>query len=648
MAILETAGGFLIEQAAEAFAGEFVKTAIKPLRKQFTNLALIEDAKIHIGIKDYFSSTYRNISHTRTLIHRDSVSVKNIYIPISFCRYDSDGRKIEVTDNQFNSEIQIYHKAMIQGLAGAGKSIFLKRYTLQRLEKKDKIPIFFELRHLDRNFRSLFENIYDYAKEQLPWLEVASFRHLLRTQKIELCLDALDEVKSSIRSVVRNQIAQLINEIPQINIIVTTRYGEYTNIHSNMMNYEVNPLSLSGAKELVMSLPMEHSYKVDFVKRLENGLYKNSSDLISNPLLCSIMLLTYESYAEIPHEYHIYYNHAYHVLFSKHDARKEAGYKREIQSKLDISQMSKVLEFISSRTYAFEQFEFTDIELLDYINEACSFNDINSNNSDIKDDLVESISMIQPDGLNLKFNHRSFQEYFCAKFITNAPDDTAFDCIEAVKDRYKIDSVIPMVKAMNILRLKNSWLTKCIKLDIENLEDQKSKNRSFDGVRSVFSKCRISINSLYFSIDNNSINFTIFNDLIDKKYKTEFRVDIQNFSDRNTGFDTVELYVRDAMSRYDRQPGSTIDWKNDQIILDLNKQNSLIISESKIWSAALEHIRNQLIRWHQEVESELYTKQNSPISAFRSAAAKRSGRVQGTLDGGIKNLANGDNDQESA
>lgn len=84
-------------------------------------------------------------------------------------------------------------------------------------------------------------------------------------------------------------------------------------------------------------------------------------------------------------------------MYSKHDATK-AGYKRELKSNLSYDEL--VLVFKKRR-----------VSRIDYDIESYIY------------DLVNSLCVLYKDGLNYKFAHRSFQEYFEAVFLKELSDE---------------------------------------------------------------------------------------------------------------------------------------------------------------------------------------------------------------------------------
>jgi hypothetical protein len=76
--------------------------------------------------------------------------------------------------------------------------------------------------------------------------------------------------------------------------------------------------------------------------------------------------------------------------------------------------------------------------------------------ADFLNDLIESVCLLQMEGLQYQFTHRSFQEYFAACFIGRSPPN-----LGAMLDQFcrrRQDEVIPMAFAMNKRLIEREWI----------------------------------------------------------------------------------------------------------------------------------------------------------------------------------------------
>ena len=187
-----------------------------------------------------------------------------------------------------------------------------------------------------------------------------------------------------------------------------------------------------------------------FVKALEEDLYEKHKSFASNPLLLSIMLLTFENYAEIPEKLHLFYANAFETLYEKHDATK-AGYRREIKSNLSFDNFRTVFSFFCFFTYGQGKTEFSRDELISILKKIAK-KKIQFKASDYVYDLENSLCLLYKDGLNYRFAHRSFQEYFAAFFMKELSDENmknmSFRLITQDSFRAANDNVFSMLYDM--------------------------------------------------------------------------------------------------------------------------------------------------------------------------------------------------------
>ena len=134
------------------------------------------------------------------------------------------------------------------------------------------------------------------------------------------------------------------------------------------------------------------------------------------------MLLTYENYAEIPEKLHIFYSQAFDTLFSIHDATKPEGFKRNLLSGLPSDVFKIVFSTFCFSSYVKGKIEFTHDEIIEELTKAGK-KVPNFNAEKYLEDIKSGVCLIFIDGLNYRFIHRSFQEYFTALYLKNLDDN---------------------------------------------------------------------------------------------------------------------------------------------------------------------------------------------------------------------------------
>jgi hypothetical protein len=178
-------------------------------------------------------------------------------------------------------------------------------------------------------------------------------------------------------------------------------------------------------------VPYDEELKGKFVAALRKKLFQRHTSFLSNPLLLSIMLLTYGQSASIPNKVNVFYNQAYEALFERHDALK-GGYQRHRRTDLDIQDFARVFSGFSLQTYERHELEFSQTEALALLKKSAKLVAIEFDGADYLKDVLESVCLLCQDGLQIVFSHRSFQEYFAARFIAEADAKRQ----QALVDRY--------------------------------------------------------------------------------------------------------------------------------------------------------------------------------------------------------------------
>lgn len=152
----------------------------------------------------------------------------------------------------------------------------------------------------------------------------------------------------------------------------------------------------------------------------------------------------------IPEKLHLFYANAFETLYEKHDATK-TGFKREIRSKLSFDDFKRVFGQFCFITYAQGKIELSSDDLHSILRKI-SEKRIHFDIDEYIYDLQNALCLIYLDGLNYRFAHRSFQEYFTAFFLKELSDSdlkkTAVWLINQDPSRAAQDGVFHMLYDM--------------------------------------------------------------------------------------------------------------------------------------------------------------------------------------------------------
>jgi hypothetical protein len=368
---------------------------------------------------NYAKSTHEKI---KTLLYRRNA--KDIYSFYECVRLRRGSEVVDASD--VNNVLNIGKKIIITGTGGIGKSVMMKHFFLNVIQSTGYIPILIELRGLnefDEKDVNLFDYIYRVMENLKLRIEKEYFKYSLETGCYVVLLDGFDEVKNEISKQVTSQIFSLSEKYPDNHYIVTSRqsdefigWNQFEEIHSM-------PLSKKQALSLIQKIEYDENIKNKFYKELDKYLYDKYKTFASNPLLLTIMLLTFENRLSIPDKLNDFFEQAFTTLFHAHDATK-GGYKRYIQSKLGYEDFKSVFSYFCFKSFFKSDYEFSEDKVLEYIGFAKKKNIVRTDfdSSDFLKDLVKSVCMLVREGLEYRFSHRSFQEYFAALYTTQLDD----------------------------------------------------------------------------------------------------------------------------------------------------------------------------------------------------------------------------------
>lgn len=401
--------------------------------------------KLRLGFNRYLSNIYAKCSQTKTLLHGSTpTSLFNIYVNSGLQKDSKSFTDLDLIQDTISRPVRF----IFTGTAGSGKSMLMKFFTLSLIQKQDKkLPIFFELRKLNKEEKDeedLLKAIWSEFPKNNP-LTYDRFISAMSAGLFYFIFDGLDEVDYDKKNWVEEQIRSLSSDFSNNSFMISSRPEESLYSWHSFEVYEVSKMSLDSVINLVNKIEYDVDQKEAFVSDLKAGLYQKHEDFLSIPLLATMMLLTYQQYAKVPEKIHIFYGQVFEVLFNRHDVRKDGKYERKFYTKLPMDDFSTVFQTFCAMTYLKEKYFFDRQTALKFLGEAISYCNINVNKVDFLEDLTKSICLLVQEGPEIKFSHRSFQEYFTALFISNSKNVDLNKILPAIENRVNTDSVVNML-----------------------------------------------------------------------------------------------------------------------------------------------------------------------------------------------------------
>lgn len=321
---------------------------------------------------------------------------------------------------------------ILAGTGGLGKSMMMRHLLLNSVENYADmltIPVFIPLKDFDEKIDNLFEYVFSKVTSLCSEITEEQFEDVLNEGKCLLLFDGLDEIGSAYAKQFERELEAFTDKYPENCFVISSRPYQTFISYSRFTVLQLKPFSKMQALKLIDNLefrPDEPTIKEKFRTQLNDNLYRTHSTFIENPLLLTIMLLTFEQYAEVPSKMHVFYREAFAALSVKHDASKGA-YRRTLKTGLTADKFADYFAELCSRSYHDEKFELTEDEFAKYydaLKEREKANDRATTASDYLYDLCSNMCLMYLESGKYHFTHRSFQEYFCALYFSKQKDKT--------------------------------------------------------------------------------------------------------------------------------------------------------------------------------------------------------------------------------
>lgn len=412
----------IIADVTTSLITEAIKSGWQRVKKFFKDLDAKDSIYYGNAYSDYLQNTYERNSKIKTLIYRRVP--KDLY---SFYECVGVQYKNTIIDtSNVTNLLKISNKLIITGTGGIGKSILLKHLFLNTIENTEYIPVLIELRkfnNIEPKDISLYNAIYQNLFDNGFKLEDEYYSYSLSEGGYVILLDGFDEVNREKVGKVSEEIKNFTGKYNDNRFVISSRPSDNFIGWNDFHEATACQLTKEQALSLIRKTEFDETVKNTFYNALDNELFEKYNSFASNPLLLTIMLLTFNNHASIPEKLNDFYEEAFATLFNMHDATKDC-YVRDIRSSLGCEDFKMIFAYICFKSYFKGDFEFSEARLRDYIQQAKEkFNDRFFSVDDFQEDLTLSVCMLVKDGLNYRFTHRSFQEYFAAWYTCKLTDD---------------------------------------------------------------------------------------------------------------------------------------------------------------------------------------------------------------------------------
>ena len=312
------------------------------------------------------------------------------------------------------------NRVIISGIGGLGKSMMMRHLLLQACDdyaNSKMVPFFVSLRNYNEE-KDLSLFVYN-STSILSKLTLEQFKTILASGKALILFDGMDEIQSNRQRAFELAIENFTDRYSDNMFIISTRRFKTFEALSRFSFTHLMPLTKEQAIALVKKLRFDEEIKAKFIEQLDKKLYKTHTEYVTNPLLLTILLLTFKTYADVPSKMHVFYAEAYNALSTRHDASK-GGFIREYKTKLPPDRFREYLTEFCGVSYGDEIYEFdkeTYYKIFESVRDELQEGNERVNATDFLEDMLSSVCILYEEANSYHFVHRSFQEYFAACYL---------------------------------------------------------------------------------------------------------------------------------------------------------------------------------------------------------------------------------------
>ena len=411
---------------------------ITPAIHDFTKKHKIDDCLINYKevLENYFIRSYKKCNQINTIIPEiEHSKLKDVYLPLTIKNFSDYKSSVNIKIDNYNKEkLEKYKKILILDNAGMGKSTLMKFLFINVIDTAIGVPFFIELRQLS-NDKSIIEYLFEQIeeiKDTMPKeIKIEFLKSLIQNGDCIFFFDGYDEMPLENKSKITIKLQDFISKSNKNIFFLSSRLtDDLASFYNDFNKFNIEPLTITEACCLLQKFDNSGKNSSALIQELKNNYnFKLLKEFLYNPLMISILYFNYKYQRILPDKKYEFYDAVYENLYTHHDGRKSGRYEREKYSHLDMSDFERVLRYVAHYTFfILKKDSFNRRELIAAI-EYSKSNIIKKGYSidfhadAFLKDILETVPFILKDGLDYKWIHKSFQEYFVAQYIYNDSND---------------------------------------------------------------------------------------------------------------------------------------------------------------------------------------------------------------------------------
>ncbi|MDI2980923.1 NB-ARC domain-containing protein [Clostridioides difficile] len=415
----------MIKNLVEKFLSNKVGEVLGKQRSK-KELKLIENK-----FNEYMERSYKNYIYMNTIVFRNQQkTIDDLYIPLTVSKcnvFDSSYEEDEIciSINSYKDDfLPKYKKVLLIDQAGMGKSTIAKYLYLSSINESKGIPILIELRRLSQE-----KDIIDFIMNEINGIsehfDKEGVLKLIERGDFIFFFDGYDEINKEYKTQVTEKLQNFVDKAGNNTFLMTSREEDELLSFGNFQSFYIYPLKKEEAYNLIKKYndDNEEVSKLLIKKIEEDKNFEIIKEFLENPLMVSLLCESFKYKQSIPHKKDAFYRQVYDALFEKHDYSKRAGYYREKKSGLNLEEFHKILRTIGFITLT-KGVSYSKEELINIIYNSKRKNiGLEFNENDLLYDLIHNVPVFVKDGIEYRWSHKSFQEYFAASYICYDSDE---------------------------------------------------------------------------------------------------------------------------------------------------------------------------------------------------------------------------------
>ncbi|PPT55947.1 hypothetical protein XarbCFBP8138_09550 [Xanthomonas arboricola] len=403
--------GAAIKGATSTVVKEFITSVISPYLRGMTSKKV--EAKLRSNLSKYvkiieyktrFFSSFANAGGVLTF--------EEIYEPLT----------LQAESPVFSLQISTYPTSLFQKSrcvaitddAGMGKSTLAKYIVRRAIYENKGIPLLIELRRVRAS-----HTIMQCLQEELTGSTEGDQEHeglteLFSRGNFIFVLDGFDEVEESLRPGLIVEINQISARFPFCYFILTSRPEYSISLFPEFLQVGIKKLTRKQAHSLIRRYDAGRGLDKLLIPRIDEA---NVGDFLGNPLLITLLYRAFDHRNSVPPKRTIFFRQVYDALFQDHDLAKGDAYSRVKECGLDSEDFHKLLRALGFETLKSGRVSYSANELSGFISQSIVRADMKVGVKNVLQDILKAVPIFQRDGLEIKWAHKSFQEYFASQYI---------------------------------------------------------------------------------------------------------------------------------------------------------------------------------------------------------------------------------------